>query len=97
MSHRSDLGLRLTYLSFSQRPRGLYDAKLPEYLRRLVVNAISSIISRLIIFAGVGGHLKHRRHALMQRGGSRIFQDSNDGEIGSDVDEDMSYLNRGSS
>ena len=61
------------------------------------MNAIGSAISRLIIFAGVGGHPKHRRHALMQRGGSGTFQDSNDGEIGSDADEGMSYLDRGSS
>jgi hypothetical protein len=56
MSHRSDLGLKLTHLPFSQRPRGLHDAKLPECLRRLVVNAIGSAISRLIIVAGVGDH-----------------------------------------
>jgi hypothetical protein len=35
-SHRSDLGLRLTHLPFSQRPRGPHAAKLPECLRRLV-------------------------------------------------------------
>jgi hypothetical protein len=33
----------------------------------------------------------------MQRGGSGTFQDSNDGEIGSDADEGVSYLDRGSS
>ena len=32
----------------------------------------------------------------MQRGGSGTFQDSNDGEIGSDADEGVSYLDRGS-
>jgi hypothetical protein len=33
----------------------------------------------------------------MQRAGSGTFQDSNDGEIGSDIDEGTSYLDRGSS
>jgi hypothetical protein len=33
----------------------------------------------------------------MQRAGSGIFQDSNDGEIGSDADEVASYLDQGSS
>jgi hypothetical protein len=56
LSHRSDLGLGLTHLPFSQIPRGLYAAKLPECLRRLVVSAISSAISRPIIVAGVGDH-----------------------------------------
>src|SRR3954454_1095307 len=36
MSHRSDLRLMSTHLPFSQRPRGLHAAKLPECLRRLI-------------------------------------------------------------
>jgi hypothetical protein len=48
-----DLRLKLTHLPLFQRSRKLYIAKLPEYLRRLVVNAIGSIIFRSIIIAEV--------------------------------------------
>jgi len=80
-------GLRPTHLPFSQRPRGLHVAKLPECLKRLVGmrSAIGRTISRPIIVAGVVANPQHRRHALMQRTVGECLRTLNDGEAGSDA------------
>ena len=95
MSHRSGLGLRPTHLPFSQRPRGLHAAKLPECLRRLV--AMRSAYYFQTNDCRSGGHPQHRRHALMQRTVGEYLSPPMTVRSALMQDGGASYLGRGSS
>ena len=91
-SHRSDLGLRPTHLPFSQRPRGLHAAELPECLRRLI--AMRSAYYFQISDCCRSWWPANNAVAVMWRAGSGTFQLFSDGEVGSVAGGDVSYLGR---